>query len=100
MGAGPGPAQGVDADAAREEELHRLRRARGKDARVLEEERTLLWKKQRKAREVRALLVDLDLREIGIVGEIERETWRHTELGISAKLHLAALPGIQRVVAS
>src|SRR6185503_11593988 len=70
----------------RDEELDELRRSRRERAGILEEEWPLLWKKQREASEVRPLLVDLDLREVGVVREIEREARRHAELGVGAEL--------------
>src|SRR5882762_3408481 len=50
--------QGVDADATREEEIDRLWRARREDAGIFQEEGAFLRKEQRKAREIRALLID------------------------------------------
>src|ERR1043165_2311513 len=67
---------GIDADAAREKEIDRLRRAGREDAGVLEEEGTLLREEHRKPREIGALLVHLDLGEIGVVGELEPEALR------------------------
>src|SRR3954469_700336 len=81
----------VDPDTSGEEQIHRLRRARREDPRVFEEERTLLGKEQRKPREVGAYLVDLDLGEVGVIREIERETLRHAQLHLTAEL--AALVG-------
>jgi hypothetical protein len=53
-------------------------------ARVLEEERPLLRKEQVEAVEVDLLLVDLDLREVGVDGGVERR------LGV--RLYLASSP--------
>jgi hypothetical protein len=62
----------VDPDAAREEQLDSLRRPGREGAGILEEERALFREEQREAREVGALFVDLDLREVGVVGEVQR----------------------------
>ncbi len=45
----------------------------GEEAGVLEEERPFLGKEQVEAVEIDLLLVDLDLREVGVDGGVERE---------------------------
>src|ERR1051325_6114025 len=92
-------AERVDADATGEEQVDSLRRAGGEDAGVLEKERSLLREEQRKAGEVGALLIDLDLREVGVVREVESETGRHAILDLAADLPAPPGLGIDRVVA-
>src|SRR5690606_3113786 len=75
---------GGDADAPRKEELDFLWRANGELAGVLEEEGALLRKEQAEAVEVDLLLVDLDLREIGVVGGVQGQTRRDRILQVEA----------------
>src|SRR5262245_40170212 len=76
----------VDADPARQEQFHRLRRARREDAGVLEEEGTLLGEEERETREVGALFVYFYLSEVGVVGEVERKTRRDAKLRVGTEL--------------
>ena len=52
---------------------------------VLEEELALLGKEEAEAGQVDLLLVGLDLREIGVVGEVGREVRRHAVLRVEAE---------------
>ena len=90
--------EGVDADAAGEEQIDRLRSPGGEDPGILEEERPLFGKEQRKPREVGALLIDLDLREIGVVREIECETGGYAVLDLAPELSAAPSLRVNRVV--
>ena len=82
----------TDADAAAEKQLRLARVAAGhlpdaahrEDAGVLEKERPLLRKEQVEAIQVDLLLVHLDLREVGVVGEIERQGGARVVLQIDA----------------
>src|SRR5207237_912643 len=58
----------------------------------------LFGKEQRKPREVGALLIDLDLREIGVVREIERETGGYAVLDLAPELSAAPSLRVNRVV--
>src|SRR5258706_458329 len=78
--------QGVDADATSEEEIDRLWRARREGAGIFQEEGAFLRKEQRKACEIRALLIDLDLGEVRVVGQIEGQAGRHTVFDLSADI--------------
>ena len=91
--------QGVDADATSEEEIDRLWRARREDAGIFQEERAFLRKEQRKACEIRALLIDFDLREVRVVGQIEGHAGRHTVFNLSADIAPAFCLGVHREVA-
>ena len=75
---------GPDPDPAREEEVHLSRRAEREQARVLEEERPLLRVEEAEAVEVHLLLVDLDLREVGVDGGVEGEARRDAPLQVAA----------------
>src|SRR5437899_5747419 len=86
-------AEGVDADAACEEQIDGLWCAGRENARVLEEERSLFRIEQGKAGEIRAHLVDLHLREVGVVGEVERHTLGQAVLDLAADL--LALSGLR-----
>ena len=90
------------ADLPAEEEDHVLRRvlasaaataaaatagiagAELEDAGVLEEEVALLREEQVEARQVDLLLVGLDLREVGVDGEVPRQSRRHAVLHVEA----------------
>ena len=81
----------VEPDAPREEGLeqrglprHALRRTEVEDAGVLEKELPLLGKEEREAGEVDAQVVHLDLGEVGVVGEVERERSSHAPLEVEA----------------
>ena len=76
----------VDADGAAEEQIDFAGLADGEEAAVLEEERPLLGKQQVEPRQVDLLLVDFDLREVGVVGEIEVHARRHADLGVDAEV--------------
>ena len=91
--------QGVDADATREEEIDRLWRARREDAGIFQEEGAFLRKEQRKAGEIRALLIDFDLREVGVVGQIEGQAGRHAVFDLSAHIAPAFCLRVHREVA-
>ena len=91
--------QGVDADATSEEEIDRLWRARREDAGIFEEEGAFLRKEQRKAGEIRALLIDFDLREVRVVGQIESQAGRHTVFDLSADIAPALGLRVDREVA-
>src|SRR2546430_3499117 len=69
------------------------------DPGILEKEGPLLREEQRKAGEVGALLIDLDLREVGVVREVEGETGGHAILDLAADLPAPAGFGSDRVVA-
>src|SRR5205823_10515132 len=71
----------------------------GEDAGILEKEGPLLREEQRKPREIGALLIDLDLREVGVVREIEGETGRHAILDLAAELPAPPRLRIDRVIA-
>ena len=72
------------ADAAREEQIDLLRIAELERRRVLEEERALLREEQVEARQVDLLFVGLDLREVGVVGRIERQVRPDSPLHVDA----------------
>ena len=59
------------------------------DARVLEEEVALLRKEQAEPRQVDLLLVGLDLREVGVDGEVPRQAARDAVLHVEAGLEVA-----------
>src|SRR5690606_10351600 len=73
-----------NADAPRKEEVYRLWRAGREYAGVLQEERTFLGKEDREAREIDPLVIDLHLREVGVVREVERERRRDTVFDFTA----------------
>ena len=75
---------GRQADAPREEQVDRLRLAELERRRVLEEERPLLREEQIEAREVDLLLVGLDLREVGVDRDVEREVRTNAPLHVDA----------------
>ena len=74
----------VKADATAEEQIDFLFLAHGEETGVLQEERTLLRKAQVETREIDLLGIDLDLREVGVVGEVEVQAGRDAELGVGA----------------
>ena len=84
----------ADPNAPAEEEIrlsqvHAARRppvADGERPRVLEEEGSFLRKEQVEPVEVDAFIVDLDLREVGVVRAIEREPRRHAVLDVGAEI--------------
>src|SRR5262249_37540200 len=86
----------IDADASREKQIDQLRRSRREHPGIFEKEGTFLGEEEREPREVRALLVDLHLREVRVVGEIERQTRRHPELGVCAKLRRSVRASLGR----
>src|SRR5205814_4725389 len=92
-------AERVNADATGEKQVDRLRRAGGENAGILEEERPLHREEQWKARQVRTLFVDLDLREVGVVREVERQTRRDAVLELAADVATLARFGIDGKVA-
>ena len=55
------------------------------DAAALEEEVALLREEQAEAREVDLLLVDLDLREVGVDGEVGGQVRRDAVLDVAAE---------------
>ena len=59
-------------------------RAELEDAPSLEEELALLRKEQVESRQVHLLLVDLDLREVGVVGEVGGEALGDAVLHVDA----------------
>ena len=61
------------------------RPAEGERALVLEKELALLGKEQAEAREVDLLLVGLDLREVGVVGEVGRQVLRDAVLHVERR---------------
>ena len=95
------------ADVPAEEQAHVLRRVlRGRrpppppppgvaaaaeleDAGVLEEEVALLGKEQAEARQVDLLLVGLDLREVGVDREVQRQARRHAVLHVEPGVEIA-----------
>ena len=76
-----------------------MRRAGGKNSGILQEKRPLLGEEEREAREIGALLVDLDLRKVRIVREIERQTLRHAVFDFAAEIAASFEVGIDEVVA-
>ena len=77
----------VETDAPAEEQIELARPCRSvKRPGVLEEERPLLRKAQVEAREIDLLRVDLDLREVGVVGEVQVQARRDAELGVEAEV--------------
>src|SRR5439155_12044322 len=66
---------------------------------VLEEEGKLLGKEQGEPSQIRALLVHLDLREVRVVREVEREAWAYAVLRVGAKLALSGHPPIDGEIA-
>ncbi len=85
-----------DADAAAEEEVG-APCPDGEEARVLEEERALLGKQQREAGQVDLLVVDLDLREVGVHRHVQGEALGDLHLGLAPELGLSSEPGLRRV---
>ena len=83
-----------DPDPAREEEVHLSRGAEREQARVLEEEGPLLRVEEAEAVEVDLLLVDLDLREVGVHRRVEGEARRDAPLEVAARggRRVAGLP--------
>ncbi len=77
------------ADAAREEQIDLLRVAELERRRVLEEERPLLGEEQIEARQVDLLLVGLDLREVGVDGDVERQVRPDSPLHVEADVAVA-----------
>ena len=81
-----------DADAAAEEQVDAGRSAAagsrpdGEQAGVLQEEGPLLGEEQVEPVEVHLLLVDLDLGEVRVVGQVERETRRHAVLEVDTEV--------------
>ena len=61
------------------------------DAAAFQEEIALLRKAQRKARQVDLLLVDFDLREVGVVGEVGGQVRRDAVLQIAAEVGIPSL---------
>ena len=76
----------ADADAAAEEQIDLAGIADREEAGVLEEERPLLREEQREAIEVDLLIVDLDLREVGVDGRVERQARREAVLDVAADI--------------
>ena len=72
----------IEADAAREEQVDRLRLADLEQLRVLEKERPLLGEEQREAGQVDLLLVGFDLGEVGVDRGIERQVGPHPPLRV------------------
>ena len=79
-------AVGTQSDAPAEEHLDGPRITHGELAGVLEEERPLLRKEQVEAVEVDLKIVDLDLREVGVVGCVEGQAGSHAVLEIHTEL--------------
>ena len=65
----------VQADAAAEEQIELVALPDREQTGVLQEERPLLGKSQIEAREVDLLRVDLDLGEVGVVGQRPGSGW-------------------------
>ena len=80
MSIGSPPAR--QANPAREEQIDGPRLSQLEELRVLEEERALLGKEQREPRQVDLLLVGLDLREVGVDRDIERQVGAHAPLDV------------------
>ncbi len=76
----------ADADAAAEEQIDFTGIADAEEAGVLEEERALLREEQREAIEVDLLIVDFDLREVGVDGGIERQARRDAVFQVAAEI--------------
>ena len=77
-----GLARRTDPDPTTEEQLDLAGIADREEAGVLQEERALLREEQIEAIEVDLLIVDLDLREIGVDGAVEREARRQAVLDV------------------
>ena len=85
----------VEPDAAREEGLHQggqpghsLGRAELEDARVLEEEVPLLGEEEGEPRQVHLQIVDLDLGEVRVVGEIEYHRLARSPLDVESAVEI------------
>ena len=87
----------ADADAAAEEQIDFTGIADAEEAGVLEEERPLLREEQREAIEVDLLIVDLDLREVGVDGRVERQARREAVFQVAAEIEIGL--GIDRALA-
>src|SRR6266487_3022705 len=77
---------GVEADAARIEQLHPARCAEVDQAARFEEELALFGEEKRKSGEVDHLLVGFHLREVGIDGDVRGQRRRDAELGVDPAL--------------
>ena len=73
-----------DADATAEKQIDLAAPAHGEEPAVFEEERPLFREVQVESRQVDLLLVHLDLREVGVVGEVEIQARRHADLPVDA----------------
>jgi hypothetical protein len=62
--------------------------AKLEQAAAFEEELALFRELQVEARQVHLLLVDFNLREVGVVGEVERQVLRQVVLGVEAKISI------------
>ena len=87
----PPPRMGIrdpssDPDAPAEEQLQLARLPHREQPGVLQEERPLLGEEQVEPVQVDLLLVHLDLREVGVVGQVEREAGRHAVLQVGAQV--------------
>ena len=83
----------IEADAAGEEQIHRLRLTHLEHLRVLEKERPLLGEEEREAGQVDLLLVGFDLGEVGIDRRIERQVGPHAPLRRRARCGPCGRPG-------
>ena len=78
-----------DADPSAEEQAGAASADR-EHARVLKEERPLFGELDAEPREVGLNVVHLDLREVRVIGEIERQSLRDLNLGVAADLAVLA----------
>ena len=77
----------VDTNFATEEEIHTSATDR-EEAGILQEERSFLRKEQWEAGEVHLRVVDLDLGEVRIDGQVEREALRNLNLRFATDVHV------------
>ena len=76
----------VEPDAPAEEEINLLALANAKEVGVLLKERPLLRKAQVETCQVDLLVVDFDLREIGVVGRVEVQAGRHAKFRVEPEV--------------
>ena len=86
----------ADADAAAEEDLDLPRPPHRKQPGVFQEEGTFLREEQVEAIQVDLLLVDLHLREVGVVGRVERHARGDAVLQVDADFTGADGPPVRR----
>ena len=90
----------AEPDAAAEEHVDRTRLSDREQPRVLEEERPLLGKEQREAVQVDLLVVDLDLGEVGVCGQVEGHAGGDAVLQVRPQIAVVEVaPGLGAVQA-